>query len=64
MTFMNQVYYCIRSNKETDDNGDLLYWNNQYGWVNQSEVELFSEEERHTFSLPNNSNWEMYENGF
>jgi len=52
------MQYCIRNSFEMDDDGIPLYWNNQWGWVNQSEADFFSEEEKNTFNLPMNSYWE------
>ena len=50
--------YYIRNSFEMDDDGIPLYWNNQWGWVNQSEADLFSEEEKNKFDLPINGYWE------
>jgi len=54
----NNQKFCIRSDKERDDSNNPLYWNNKYGWVNQSEVDIFSEEEKNIFNLPINGYWE------
>lgn len=45
--------YCIRSKVDLDYDGSSLYWNNQYGWVNSSELDLFTYTEMCTFNLPN-----------
>lgn len=50
--------YVIRSKSEFDDDNIPLYWNNQYGWVNISEAEYFSQDEKDIFNLPINGYWE------
>lgn len=55
------MHYVIRSKSELDDDNIPLYWNNQYGWVNISEAEYFSQDERDIFNLPINGYWENIE---
>ena len=50
--------YFIRSVDEIDDNGILLYWNNQYGWVNKYEADIFDSNEMLEFNLPMGGRWE------
>ena len=50
--------YFIRSVNEVDDDGVFLYWNNQYGWVNKNEADVFSLEEMIEFNLPIGGCWE------
>lgn len=51
------MIYFICSNKDLDSNDEPLYWNNQWGWVNISEADSFSEEEKTIFNLPINGFW-------
>ena len=53
--------YFVRSD-ERDDNGNFLYWNNQWGWVNLSEADIFSGEEMLEFDLPMGGRWEKIKN--
>lgn len=53
---MSQFY--IRAIDEFDDNGKALFWNNEFGWVNQSEAEIFSSEEMIEFDLPMGGVWQ------
>ena len=53
---MSQFY--IRAVNEFDDNGKALFWNNEFGWVNQSEAEIFSSEEMIEFDLPIGGVWQ------
>ena len=50
--------YFIRSVDEVDDDGVLLYWSNQYGWVNLSEADVFSGAEMLEYDLPMGGRWE------
>lgn len=51
--------YVIRSKSEFDDDNIPLYWNNQYGWVNSSEADIFAQDEQEQYDLPINGYWEL-----
>ncbi len=53
---MSQFY--IRSFNENDDDGNPLFWNNEWGWVNQSEADIFSGYEMIEFDLPMGGIWQ------
>jgi len=53
-----KMKYCIRALSEFSDDGEKLYWNNEYGWVNFSEADYFSLEEYNIFNLPIGGYWE------
>lgn len=36
---------------------EKAYWNNCYGWVSFDEAERYTEQERHTLSLPVHGKW-------
>ena len=50
--------YCIRAFSKYSEDGEKLYWNNQYGWVNSSESDYFNLEEHNSFNLPIGGYWE------
>jgi hypothetical protein len=51
--------YCIRAYSESSEDGEKLYWNTEYGWVNSSEADSFSEQEFISFNLPIGGYWEQ-----
>ena len=53
--------YFVRCD-ERDENGEFLYWSNQYSWVNLSEADIFSGEEMLKFNLPMGGRWEKIKN--
>ena len=54
--------YFVRSVDEVDDDGVLLYWSNEFGWVNLSEAEIFTSDEMLEFDLPMGGRWEKIKN--
>lgn len=54
--------YFVRSVDEVDESGVLLYWSNEYGWVNLSEADIFSSDEMLTYDLPMGGRWEKISN--
>lgn len=54
--------FVIRAIDETDDDGVSLFWNNEFGWVNQSEADIFSSEEMIELNLPIGGVWQKIYN--
>lgn len=41
-----------RLRTEMDDEGEILYWSNEDGWVDKDSATLFTDDERKTLTLP------------
>ena len=54
--------YVIRALAEFDEDGTTpLYWSNHFGWVSQSEADVFTQEQKERFNLPFGGEWEQVE---
>lgn len=53
------MHYVICSKSEFDEYNVPLYWNNEYGWVNISEADLFAQDEKDIFDLPISGYWDL-----
>jgi hypothetical protein len=52
------MLYIIESISEQDSETNRpLYWNNQYGWVDRDNADIFTEEEIEKFTLPIDGTW-------
>jgi hypothetical protein len=49
----------IKSINEVDEDGDPLYWSNEFGWTERKEAERFDEGEKNAFNLPMGGEWEL-----
>jgi len=57
-----QTMYVIVHTKDgelvVDDNGDVEYWSNEWGWVVGDMADLYTDNEHQRFNLPIEGEWE------
>jgi hypothetical protein len=51
---LNDSFVIINVDSEPGEN---LFWNNELGWVDASDADVFSREEKHGFDLPISGDW-------
>jgi hypothetical protein len=51
--------YVICGKEELLGEGEILYWNNEYGWTHKEVATIFTQGERDTFNLPIGGEWEL-----
>ena len=45
-------------NERDPETGEMLYWSNDWGWVDEDMADLFTNEEKNWLSLPIGGKWE------